>query len=238
MKLSCCSSSATDVHTDVKNTDIEAILSTHDQYLIKQVQDCMRLHADVVRAEVLDLETDELTQRVRIKFWNALQGKHIEYPKTYLKRIVNSEFIDMVRRIKPNYMLDLPVNEEGELYQGDMLITLSEGMGDPSVEYEEQAEASELLQEAVDAVLTLPARQKHAIICDMRERVDDLEALKKAFKSRKASIEQWQWPQQKSEKLLLRASLTYARLKVGMYMKEGRRSQVIHSACNNRKVIC
>ena len=78
----------------------------YDQYLTRQVHDCMRSHSDVVRPEVLDLETDELAQRVRIKFWHALEDKHIDYPKTYIKRIVNSEFIDMVHRIKPNYTLD------------------------------------------------------------------------------------------------------------------------------------
>lgn len=238
MKLSRCSSGTNDVQTDVKDTTIEAILSEYDQYLSKQVQDCMRLHADIVRSEVLDLETDELIQRVRIKFWHALQDKHIEYHKTYIKRIVNSEFIDMVRRIKPNYTLDLPVDEEGELYQGRMLITPSSGMADPSVEYEEQVEANERLQEVVDAILTLPLRQQHAIICDMHDRVDDLDALKKAFKKRKATIERWQWPQQKNEKLLLRASLTYARLKVNMYMKEARQSQAVNSASNNRRAIC
>ena len=94
-------------------------------------------------------------------------------------------------------------------------------MADPSIEYEERVEASERMQEIVDAVLTLPARQQQAIICDMRDRVDDLDALTKAFKKRKSwAIEMWQWPQQKNEKLLLRTSLNYARLKVSMHMKE------------------
>jgi hypothetical protein len=92
-------------------------------------------------------------------------------------------------------------------------------MADPSIEYEEQATASERLQEIVDAVLTLPARQQRALICDMRDRVDDLTALTRAFKERKANLESWQWPQQKNDKLLLRASLAYARTKVITYMK-------------------
>ena len=160
MHLSCCSSSTTNGQADGKKADIEAILVEYDQYLTRQVRDCIRSHSDVIRLEVLDLETDELVQRVRIKFWHALEDKHIDYPKTYIKRIVNSEFIDMVRRIKPNYTLDLPMDEEGEIYQGHMLITPSAGMADPSVEYEERIEANERMQEIVDAVLTLPARQQ------------------------------------------------------------------------------
>jgi DNA-directed RNA polymerase specialized sigma24 family protein len=227
----CRSDSASTVRSDEKNTNIEAVLVQYDAYLAKQVYDCMRLHPDVIRPELLDLETDELVQRVRIKFWHALEDKHIEYPKTYIKRIVNSEFIDLVRRIKPRYTLDLPVDEEGELYQGHMLIAISGGMADPALEYEEQVKASERIQEVVDAVLALPARQQHALICDMRDRVDDLEALTKAFKERKANIEQWQWPEQRHEKLLLRASLAYARLKVGTHMKGTRRNNTIHKNC-------
>ena len=189
----------------------------------------MRLHPGVVNTELIDLETDELIQRVRIKFWHALQDKHIEYPKTYLKRIVNSEFIDLVRRIKPYYTLDLPLDEKGELDQGHMLITPSVGMADPALKYEEQVEAAEQMQKVVDMVLALPSRQQHALICDMRDRVDDLEALKKAFKMRKADIDTLQWPQQKQEKLLLRASLAYARMKVDAHLKETRPGQQLLS---------
>lgn len=231
MHLSCYNSDATNGQATVKQTEIEAVLAEYDPYLIRQVHDCMHLHADVIRAEVLDLETDELVQRVRIKFWHALEDKHIDFPKTYIKRIVNSEFIDMVRRLKPNYTLDLPVDDEGEIYQGHMLITPSTGMADPSIEYEERVEASERMQEIVDAVLTLPARQRQAMICDMRDRVDDLDALTNAFKKRKAVIEAWQWPQQKKEKTLLRASLNYARVKVNLQMNNARH------AVNNHKVV-
>jgi DNA-directed RNA polymerase specialized sigma24 family protein len=238
MHLSCNSSNTTNGQAEGKKTDIEAVLVEYDQYLTRQVRDCMRSHSDVIRPEVLDLETDELVQRVRIKFWHALKDKHIDFPKTYIKRIVNSEFIDMVRRIKPNYMLDLPVDEEGEIYQGHMLITPSVGMADPSVEYEERVEASERMEEIVDAVLTLPARQQQAIICEMRDRVDDLDALAKAFKKRKAAIEMWQWPQQKKEKILLRASLNYARLKVNLHMHNTKQSYTVGSLLTNHKVVC
>ena len=238
MKQSRCRFDTDAVGTQEQNTDIEALLSEYDPYLIRQVQERMRLHPDLVRPALLDLETDELVQRVRIKFWHALTEKHIEYPKTYLKRIVNSEFIDLVRRIKPHYMLDLPVDEEGELYQGHMLITPSAGMADPSIEYEEQVEARERMQEIVDAVLTLPVRQQHAMICEMRDRVDDLDALTNAFKERKADIERWQWPQQKNEKLLLRASLAYARLKIDRQVKDARQKQGFQIACKNCRAIC
>jgi DNA-directed RNA polymerase specialized sigma24 family protein len=233
-----CLSGTSTIQAQPKNTDIEATLAQYDSYLIRQVRDLMRLHPDIIRREVLDLETDELVQRVRIKFWHALQDKQIEYPKTYIKRIVHSEFIDMVRRLKPHYMLELPVDEEGELYQGRMLITPSAGMADPSIEYEEQATASERLQEIVDAILALPARQQRALICDMRDRVDDLAALTRAFKERKANLESWQWPQQKNDKLLLRASLAYARTKVITSMKGSRQRQGFSTSYKKFRAVC
>jgi len=238
MDQSRCRSGANTVHSNEKKTDIEALLLQYDAYLTRQVHDYMHLHADFMRAELLDLETDELVQRVRIKFWRALEDKQIDYPKTYLKHIVDTEFIDLVRRLKSHSVLDLPVDEEGELYQGNMLIAPSLGMADPAIEYEEKVNASERMQEVVDALLALPARQQHALICDIRDRVDDLEALTKAFNERKANIERWQWPSQHHDKLLLRASLTYARLKVGTRIKNDRRNHGSSVPHKNRRIIC
>jgi len=233
-----CLSATSSTQTQEKTTNVDAVLAEYDAYLVRQVHNCMRLHPDVIRPEVLDLETDELVQRTRIKFWNALQDKKIDYHKTYIKRIVNSEFIDMVRRLKPHYTLELPVDEEGELYQGHMLITPSSGMADPSVEYEGRVVVKERMQQIVDAVLALPARQQRALICDMRDRVDDLAALTRAFKERKANIENWQWPQQKNDRLLLRASLAYARSKVSTHMKDARQRQEFSTTCKKYRDVC
>ncbi len=220
------------------NAGIVAVLEEYDAYIIRQVEERMRQHPHVVHADVFDLETDELVQRVRIKFWRALEDKHIDYPRTYIKRIVNSEFIDLVRRLKPQHAQSLPVDEEGELYQGHMLVAPSAGMNDPAEEYEEKVEFSSRIKEVVDAVLQLPERQQHAIICTMRDRVDDIDALNQAFKERKADIENWQWPQVHAEKLLLRASLAYARCKVGMSLQDAERIQALYLVRKTRSATC
>jgi DNA-directed RNA polymerase specialized sigma24 family protein len=240
MGISQCRLPASDISDAIaeNQTSIEATLEQYDTYIVKQVHDRMRQHPHVVHSDVFDLETDELIQRVRIKFWHALQDKHIEYPRTYIKRIVHSEFIDMVRRLKPQYALTLPVDEEGELYQGDMLIAPSTGMDDPAAEYEEQTAVTSRIQEVVDAVLQLPERQQRAIICTLRDRVDDIDALAQEFKERKADLSTWQWPQVHSEKLLLRASLAYARNKIGMSFKDAERIQGLYLSRKNRSAIC
>jgi DNA-directed RNA polymerase specialized sigma24 family protein len=221
-----------------KQVNIEALLEQYDPYITRQVYDCMHQHPHVVPSDVFDLETDELVQRVRIKFWHTLREKHIDYPKTYIKRIVHSEFIDMVRRLKPQHALALPVDEEGELYQGNMLIAPGVGMNDPASEYEEQIAVTSRIKEVVDAVLQLPERQQRAIICTLRDRVDDIDALAQEFKERKTDLDAWQWPQAHSEKLLLRASLAYARNKIGMHMKDAERIQALYLVRKKRGAVC
>src|SRR5450755_404711 len=240
MGISQCRLSATSTNgvMEENHTHIEAILEQYDAYIVKQVHDRMHQHPHVVHPDVFDLETDDLIQRVRIKFWHTLQDKRIEYPKTYIKRIVHSEFIDMVRRLKPQYALALPVDEEGELYQGDMLIAPGAGMNDPAFEYEEQVALTSRIKEVVDAVLQLPERQQRAIICTLRDRVDDIDALAQEFKERKTDLTAWQWPQGHSEKLLLRASLAYARNKIGLSMKDAERIQALYLVRKNRSALC
>jgi hypothetical protein len=67
------------------------------------------------------------------------------------------------------------------------------------------------MKEVVGVVLQLPARQRHAMICTLRDRVDDPQLLVDAFKQNKCEMQQWQWPQMRKEKILLQASLSYAR---------------------------
>jgi len=62
--------------------------------------------------------------------------KHIEYPKAYIRKIVNNEFNDILRRRKP--LLPLPTDEDGEIYMGNVILTESEGMSDPAHEFEQE----------------------------------------------------------------------------------------------------
>jgi len=200
---------------------IEEVLEQNEQFIISQARDLMRRNPHIAHADVLDLEIDELTQRVRIKFWQVLrEGKQIEYSKAYIKRIVHSEFIDMLRRKKPQRSLPLPVDEEGELYQGNMLITSSEGMADPADVVEQQVEAEICMSEVVDAVIRLPERQQRVMVCSLRDRVDNLAQLEDAFEQRHKNVATVQWPLEKSEKLLLQASLSSARLNVLKCVKD------------------
>src|SRR5262249_41436148 len=80
--------------------DIEEILVRLDPYIVALVEKMARRSSNIARPEVLDLEIDEIVQRVRIKLWKALMVKLIEYPRAYIRTIVNNEFNDIPRRRK------------------------------------------------------------------------------------------------------------------------------------------
>src|SRR5947199_6526549 len=110
--------------TESSSSYINDILERYDDYILALAHEQYPRH--IASPEVLDLEIQELAQRSRIKLWRALQKRHITHLKPYIRLIVRSESIDMVRSYKP--YLPLPIDEDGELYQGNVLVTPSEGM--------------------------------------------------------------------------------------------------------------
>ncbi len=184
----------------------EAILRRLDGYIISQVHRLGRCYSRDIHLAVLDLELDEIIQRVRIKLWQALEKRVIYYPYAYIKLIIQSEFIDMKRRQKPYLSVSI---DEG-LTHAEVEIT-ARHMADPAETVAQQMDASTCLKEMIQAVLALPPRQQNAMICSLKERVDDLRQLIEAFKVYKMDIQAIQWPAGKAEKQLLYASLVPAK---------------------------
>src|SRR5579859_3469429 len=170
--------------TGLPTIDIEETLKRCDPYIVAQVRELIRRNPHIAHPAVLDLEMDELVQRVRVKFWHALSVRGVDYSRAYIKRIVHSEFIDMLRSKKPQRTLPLPMDEEGELYQGAMLVTVSGGMSDPADVVEERYEAIDCMEEVANAVLQLAPRQQYAMVCSLSDRVDDLQPFEQAFQVR------------------------------------------------------
>jgi len=57
------------------DSDIQEILVRFDPYIVMLVQKKASSSSNIARPEVLDLEIDEIVQKVRIKFWQALLKK-------------------------------------------------------------------------------------------------------------------------------------------------------------------
>ncbi len=187
------------------------VLNVLEKCAASQGSECNEYYAVFEGSErwALDLDADELAQMVRIKLWHVLKDREVVYLKPYIRRIINSEFIDMLRRRKPTQ--PLPEDIDGEISMGKVIAAASEGIADPAEVIEEQEEAECRMEEIVDAVLELPRRQQHVMICTMQDRVDDPVPLIHALQSRQQDIRAWQWPQKKQDKQLLMASLSYAR---------------------------
>jgi DNA-directed RNA polymerase specialized sigma24 family protein len=182
----------------------EKILESIDGYIVIQARRLIyRVHTSNYR-EASDLEVDELAQRARIKLWHMLNKGMIHRPYPYVRRIIYSEFIDMKRQQKP--VQPLILDDEGGCQ--------SLAIGDPADEVIQHFEDFALLQHIVQMVVDLPPRQQLAMVCFLREVVDDPAQLSIAFYRHHIDITGLQWPSQIAERQLLRASLTVARRKL------------------------
>jgi len=190
--------------------DVDAVLEQYDEYIVALAR--KNIPHTVAPPEVLDLEIDELAQNSRIKFWLTLQKRQITHSKTYIRSIVQNESVNLLRQHKP--FLSLPADEDGELYQGDLLVTPSEGMQDPLDELEREEMIADYITKAVDDVLKLPACQQFAMICSLKDQLDDVLLLIEEFKDHQVGIEEINWPEEKEEIQRVRASLSIARKKL------------------------
>lgn len=189
--------------------EIEETLVRLDPYIVASVERMARYSSNIARPEVLDLEIDEIAQRVRIKFWGALKEKPIAHPMAYIRTIVNNEFNDIPRKRKPP--LPLPTDEDGEIHLGYALIAESEGMSDPAREFELKEGLNDWMALAAQAIAHLSPRQKHAMICLLKERIDNRIQLVEAFERHEVNIDDFAWPDDEADEIVLKASIYAAR---------------------------
>lgn len=187
----------------------EDILVQHDRYIVALVTQLTRDSSNVGHPDVLDLEIDEIVQQVRIKFYHALLSRHIDHPKAYIRIIALNELRDLSRKRKP--LLPLQFDDDGELYMGDMIVMESEDMAAPEDVYIDDEGVSELMEFAAPAISNLPARQRLAMICKIKDEIGERLEVIEAFALCFIEIEDYQWPEGEAEKNLLKASLPAAR---------------------------
>jgi hypothetical protein len=164
-------------------------------------------------------DIDELAQRVRIKLWLILRKKPIANLKAYISCIVYTEVVDLVRRYGST--VPLPLDDDGELYQGDMLATSSEGMGDPADEFEQAERFDHLTYWTFEAVMKLPCCQQRAMIWSLNTRLDNPLPLMNMFSKQVANLDEIKLPQGKDELRSFRTSLSIARKKLKLDLLQG-----------------
>jgi DNA-directed RNA polymerase specialized sigma24 family protein len=200
--------------------DIEKVLEDFDGYVRSLAG--RKFPRSVVRGEMLDMEVDEIVQNTRIKLWQALQRREIINIEAYVRCIVHTECVNMVRGRKP--LFPLPINEEGELYQGKVLVEPGQGMQDPAYEFEYQEAFADWMMEVVDEVLALPQQQRHAMLSILIDWSSDVLPLAKVLIERGVDIEALYWPREKEElhKLKVSRSIARGKLRALREKKKGR----------------
>jgi len=193
----------------------EAILEDIDGYIITQTKKLMCWHL-VARKELDTLEVDELTQRVRIKFWKVLEKGQVFRPYSYVRSIIYSEFIDMKRQQKQ--IFPLPSDEEEEAH-------CLKHQEDPADEIIQRMEAQSLLQQVVQMVIDLPPRQRMAMICSLWEQVDDLIQLRTILTAYGFDGKAMETPLERTGRRTLLASLSVARRKLAQRLPVPREAE-------------
>ena len=191
------------------NDPVDEILVRLDPYIVALVENMARRSSSIARPEVLDLEIDEIVQKVRIKLWKALTEKLIAYPRAYIRAIVSNEFNDIPRKRKAP--LPLPTDEDGEIHLGTTLLAEKEGMSDPAYAFELEEGLNEWMALAAQVISHLIPRQKHAMICLLKERIDNRIQLIEAFERHEVNIDDFAWPDNEADEIRLKASIYAAR---------------------------
>ena len=170
-----------------------------------------------VPSNIGPIDSEDVAQEVFMKLWIISQKQLIENPKAYIRRIVHTTVVDMVRKFKPHLYQALPVDEDGEIQEGNLVVIPGAELGDPEAILEEKEAAEELMGELVDVVSELRPRQMHSTICTLKDRVDDLLQFVDALQEKGIESE-LQWPLGTTERQRLQASYSPAKRKVASYI--------------------
>lgn len=190
---------------------IDELLEQYNPYIVSLAW--KSILRGTVSPENLPFAIDELAQNVRLKLWHAIQKKSVTHFKAYIGRIVQNEAVNILRRKEPTS--PLPVNEEGELYQGHLLLATADGDIDNLLDEIEQEEAvASCIETAAGAIQMLPPRQQRAMICSLKDRVEDALPLLEALTEREIDIGGVSWPEDEEDVVRLKASLPVVRKKL------------------------
>lgn len=193
-----------------EKVELDKSLESYHKYIVKLAR--MLIPRNKLSPEEFDDEVDELAQRALITFWPKLHSKEIQIraPKAYLSRIVQSRCIDMMRQRKNMATTPLLLDQDGEMYQGNALPITGNGLYDPVAEFE----CKEMLAEVVEDVLKLPAIQRYAMICVLKDVAEDSFPLEEVFGKHGIDTKTINWPEDPFELQKLQSSLSVARKKL------------------------
>jgi hypothetical protein len=157
----------------------------------------------------LDDEREDLAQRVRIKLWQTLQKRRVGNLKAYISCIVFTEVIDLLRRRRAPLLL--PLDDDEEFCWQDVPGAALKDTHDPAYQIEQEEALEAITKKAATALLHLPPRQFQAMLCALKDRIEDVLPLIEALKTSGVNVDEIHWPQAKNEVKKWRVSLFLAR---------------------------
>lgn len=159
----------------------------------------------------LEEESKDVYQEVLLALWLKLTPRRGEIisPKAYVYQVVHSHWIDAARQRqrRPTFPL---LEEDGEPSQEVARFFPGEGMGDPALEYERK----ELIEEVIYDVTQLPPIQMKAMVCMLRDEIENTFPLTEAFAKYGIDIRSIVWPDDGHERQSWLSSLSVARKKL------------------------
>jgi DNA-directed RNA polymerase specialized sigma24 family protein len=191
-------------------------LAEYDSYI--QAEARKAFPSRLFPKDMFELEVTELAQIIRIKLWKAYQKRTINNPRAYIRMIAYTSAVDMVRHHQPTISLFTEMN--GEPGRCDFELAQNERLRDPAFEIELGEIDRSLLTKLVEAILALPHRQRHAVLYSLKEHHDEVQSLINALKDKGIDIATINWPREKYEVYLLKASLSIARKKLQWLLRE------------------
>jgi DNA-directed RNA polymerase specialized sigma24 family protein len=197
---------------------VDELLERYDLYICALAKKNIGAMRKYIHPDLLEIEVNELAQRSRIKFWQALRQQAISNPKAYIHRIVHNEAVSMLRQKLRTVPLSL--NEDGEVYQGQVLVGQSEGMDNPALETELLEMTASYMAQVAHAVAKLPSRQQKAIICSLKDRLDNVLPFIDTCQELGINPNVIVWPADRDDLYRLKASISSARRHMRVLMKE------------------
>lgn len=199
----------------ISSHDINTVLEELDAYI--QMLANKNLPYQLSSPTTRDLDVAELAQQIRIKLWQALEKERvslerIKNTKAYVYTITRHEAINMLRAHKK--IFPLPIDDDGEINAGQMLINPGEGLQDPLSILEQEEYLEECICQTANTIEALPKRQQLAMICELKDHIEETLPIINRLREGKKAILQKEWPTEKHAAHSLKVSLSVSRKKL------------------------
>ncbi len=188
----------------------EQLLVENDEYIVSLAR--KKVPRQRTSPESVMDDIDELAQRIRIKLWLISLKQDIAAVQAYIRQIAATTSVDMLREQQPT--VALPLNEEGECYQGQPLFALPQEEQDPASLLAQEESFNDCMEWMAEGVLNLPTVQQQAMLYSLKKHIVDLFPFIELLQQQGADIEGATFPADEKGQRSHRTSLSIARKKM------------------------